>query len=128
MFMLRQAPASPWNCMPPPGRPLASPIICRSLGHCVSPRCGHGGGQGTMWTLFGLVGAVRAYATRLTWGVLRQQGSTLAAGDAYTTAHELGEEVEGEGEEWSQEDRTTEAPSSKPSVTTRRTRGCSGQS
>ncbi|RPD58047.1 hypothetical protein L226DRAFT_614975 [Lentinus tigrinus ALCF2SS1-7] len=64
----------------------------------------------TMWTLFGLVGAVRAYA-KLALGLGRAEaaGVNLGGGGAYTTVRtkmaKSFRRVEGEGEEWWQDDR-----------------------
>ncbi|RPD60403.1 hypothetical protein L226DRAFT_513911 [Lentinus tigrinus ALCF2SS1-7] len=64
----------------------------------------------TMWTLFGLVGAVRAYA-KLALGLGRAEaaGVNLGGGGAYTTVRtkmaKSFRRVEGEGEGWWQDDR-----------------------
>ena len=64
----------------------------------------------TMWTLFGLVGAVRAYA-KLALGLGRAEaaGVNLGGGGAYTTARTKRAQnfrrIEGDGEGWWQDDR-----------------------
>ncbi|KAI0712825.1 hypothetical protein C8T65DRAFT_646496 [Cerioporus squamosus] len=64
----------------------------------------------TMWTLFGLVGAVRAYA-KLALGLGRAEraGVNLGGGGAYTTARtktaKSFRRVQGQGEGWWQDDR-----------------------